>query len=84
MTLKVDASIIPEEALREVEETGSPVPVERDGRIVALLVSPCLLKILDEFEDRLDVEAYDKAKRESAESGEDAIPYEEVRKELGL
>jgi PHD/YefM family antitoxin component YafN of YafNO toxin-antitoxin module len=88
MTVKVDGSNIMADALREVEEHDAQVVVERDGRPVAVLVSPRFLKVFnelaEELENRLDIEAYHEAKQENAETGEKPIPYEEFRKELGL
>jgi prevent-host-death family protein len=88
MTVKVDGANVLADALREVEEHDAQVVVERDGRPVAVLVSSRFLKVFrelaEELENRLDLEAYYEAKREIAERGEDPIPYEEFRKELGL
>ncbi len=88
MTVTVDSAHALEDAVREVEEHGQQVIVERDGEPVAVLVSPGFLKVFREFaeelEDRLDLEAYYEAKRDAAELGEKPIPYETFRKELGL
>jgi|APIni6443716594_1056825.scaffolds.fasta_scaffold160748_2 PHD/YefM family antitoxin component YafN of YafNO toxin-antitoxin module len=88
MTVKVDGTDIMAEALREVEENDAQVVVERDGRPIAVLVSSRFLKVFndlsEELENRMDLEAYRRAKRESAEHGEKPIPYEEFRKELDL
>jgi PHD/YefM family antitoxin component YafN of YafNO toxin-antitoxin module len=88
MTVKVDGASVLADALREVEEHDAQVVVERDGRPVAVLVSSRFLKVFrelaEELENRLDLEAYHEAKREIAERGEDPIPLEEFRKELGV
>ena len=88
MTVKVEGTGVLADALREVEEHDAQVVVERDGRPVAVLVSSRFLKVFrelaEELENRLDLEAYYEAKREIAERGEDPIPLEEFRKELGV
>jgi len=88
MTVKVEGTGVLADALREVEEHDAQVVVERDGRPVAVLVSSRFLKVFrelaEELENRLDLEAYHEAKREIAERGEDPIPLEEFRKELGV
>lgn len=80
MTVSIDLKGIPDEALR-VLETGSPVVVEQDGTPVALLVSPRYMKVfqelVDELEERLDVEAYLEARREIDEQGSDPVTLEE-------
>ena len=61
------------------------IVLERRGKDVAVLVSVDDLKLfeklLEELEDRLDVEEAERRLRE--EEGA-AIPYEQVRRELGL
>jgi len=61
------------------------IVLERRGKDVAALVSvedlKLLEKLLDELEDRLDVE---EVRRREAEEGDQAIPYEQVRRELGF
>lgn len=88
MTVKVEDANILADALREVEEHDAQVVLERDGRPVAVLVSSRFLKVFselaEELENRLDLEAYYEAKREIAERGENAISFEDFRKELGL
>ena len=61
------------------------IVLERRGKDVAALVSvedlKLLERLLDELEDRLDVE---EVRRREAEEGDQAIPYEQVRRELGF
>ena len=52
----------------------------RRGKALAAIVPAEDLQLLEEWEDRLDLEAARKALAES----EERIPYERVRKELGL
>jgi PHD/YefM family antitoxin component YafN of YafNO toxin-antitoxin module len=57
------------------------VVVHRRGKAVAALIPLEDLALLEELEDRLDVE---EAERRLADPNEVPIPYEQVRKELGL
>lgn len=86
MTVNVNLTGIPEDILRAVQDHDAQVVLERDGAPVAVLVSPRFLEVFrelaEELEDRLDLLAYRQSKREFAESGEEAIPYEEFRKTL--
>jgi PHD/YefM family antitoxin component YafN of YafNO toxin-antitoxin module len=59
---------------------GERVALQRRGKTLAAIVPAEDLKLLEALEDRLDVEAARKALAESDER----IPYEKVRKELGL
>ena len=43
-----------------------------------------LERLMEEAEDRLDVELYRQAKREMEESGEQPIPWEQAKRELGV
>lgn len=66
-----------------VQEDG-PIVLEFDGKPIAALISIQDLRILEqrieELEDRIDLAEMAKVKAES----EGTVPYEEVRKELGL
>jgi PHD/YefM family antitoxin component YafN of YafNO toxin-antitoxin module len=57
------------------------VVVRRRGKAVAALVPLEDLALLEELEDRADVQ---EAKRRLADPNGKAIPYEQVRQELGL
>ena len=57
------------------------VVVHRRGKAVAALIPLEDLALLEELEDRLDVE---EAERRLADPNEAPIPYEQVQKELGL
>ena len=57
------------------------VVVHRRGKAVAALVPLEDLALLEELEDRADVQ---EAERRLADPNDKAIPYEQVRQELGL
>ena len=57
------------------------VVVHRRGKAVAALIPLEDLALLEELEDRLDIE---EAERRLADPNEVPIPYEQVQKELGL
>lgn len=71
------------EVLDAVEKTGEPVAFERDGREVAVVISPedfsLLQRLREAEEDRLDVEAARDAMKEPG-----AIPWETLKADLGL
>lgn len=68
------------EALHRVNEQGERFVLEEDGAPVGALVSIEDLRALEELEDRLD----EQAAREALAESDERIPYEQVRKELGL
>ena len=67
------------DALNRVAYKGERIVLERHGRDVAALVSLEDLALLNELEDRIDVET---ARAALAEPG--SVPWEEVKKRLGL
>jgi prevent-host-death family protein len=71
------------EALGQVTD-GNPVLLALNGTPVAAVISVKDLRLLEnhirELEDRIDNEAADHALMEPGES----IPYEEIRKEMGI
>ena len=70
--------------LNRVAYGGERIHIERRGKVVAVLVSPADLVLLEELEDRIDAQEAQRALREFEESGERAIPLEEVAEELGI
>ncbi len=56
------------------------IVITRRGKNVAAVVPAEDMNLLEELEDRMDIEAAEKALAESDE----LIPYEKVRRELGL
>jgi len=88
MTLHLDGPGELDDALRAVSENDAEVVIERDGKPIAVLVSPRYLSafriLSEELENRLDAHAYREAKEAYAASGESTISYDELRKSLGL
>jgi prevent-host-death family protein len=68
------------ETISRVAFKGERVLVRRSGKDVVAIVSLEDLAALEALEDRKDIEAADAALAES----KDRIPYEKVRRELGL
>ncbi|MBM4019358.1 MAG: type II toxin-antitoxin system Phd/YefM family antitoxin [Planctomycetes bacterium] len=68
------------ELINQAAYRGRRVALKRRGKTVAAIVPAEDLAALEALEDRLDIEA---AKEALAESDE-RIPFEKVRKELGL
>lgn len=69
------------DTLTRVEDKGERIVVHRKGKNVAALVPMEDLALLEELEDRLDVE---EAERRLADPNDTLIPYEQIRRELGL
>ncbi len=67
------------ETLNRVRSKGERVLVERRGTGVAALVPVEDLELLQELEDRIDLAAARKALKEAGR-----IPWEKVKKDLGL
>lgn len=58
-----------------------PVHIVRHGEPVAVLISPALYReMIEAMEELEDIEAFDEAKS----SGETPIPWDEVKRDLGL
>jgi PHD/YefM family antitoxin component YafN of YafNO toxin-antitoxin module len=68
-------------SLTRVVTKGERVVVHHRGKAVAALISLEDLALLEELEDRLDVE---EAERRLADPSDKSIPYEQVCQELGL
>ena len=60
---------------------GQRIVLKKGRRAVAAVVSMEDLRLLEKLEDQMDVEI---ARKRLADSSEVPIPYERVRKELGL
>ena len=73
------------DAIEHVED-GDPVLLEHDGKPLAAIISVTDLRLLEayieELEDRIDREEAAKALVEIAREG--TVPYDVVRRELGL
>jgi len=70
-----------QEAVSRVTKKRERIVLQRRGKDVAALVPLEDLALLEELEDRLDVE---EAQRRLANPNDKTIPYEQVRRELGL
>lgn len=68
------------EAINRVAYTKERVLIERQGKRLVALVPIEDFDLLEELEDRLDVQAADEAIREGGER----VPWEQVRREAGL
>lgn len=68
------------EMINQVAYGGERIVLDRHGKPIAAIIPIDDLTFLEEIENRLDIDA---AKRALAESDE-RIPYDRVRKELGL
>lgn len=68
------------EVLNEVSVRGERIVLERHGKAVAAVISADDLELLEALEDRFDVEA---AREALAEAGE-SVPWEKIKKRLGL
>jgi antitoxin Phd len=66
--------------LERVTRKGERIVLQRGGKDIAAIVSVEDLELLEELEDRRDVEDARAALREPGPN----IPYEQVRRELGL
>lgn len=68
------------EAINRVAYNGERILVRRSGKDVVAIVPIDDLATLESLEDQRDIEAADAALAES----DNRIPYEQVRRELGL
>ena len=64
----------------KVRHTGERVPLSKNGRPVAVLVSLDDLKALETLEDAEDVRAYDEAKAE--DDGGETVSLDELKAQL--
>jgi len=70
--------------LDRVAEKGERIVLHRRGKNVAALIPVEDLALLEELEDRLDVEDFRAAKEEWEREGRKTIPWEKVKVDLGL
>ncbi len=56
----------------------------RRGKALAVVVPMEDLELIEEIEDRIDIEAAEAAEAKAAAKGEEHIPWEKAKKELGL
>lgn len=69
------------ESVNRVSYRGERIVIQKHGRPVAALVSVGDLALIRELEDRIDLEA---ARKALAEANGKLIPWETVKRELGL
>ncbi|MBE0574941.1 MAG: type II toxin-antitoxin system Phd/YefM family antitoxin [Desulfuromonadales bacterium] len=69
------------EVVDRVRYTHEHVILTKRGKEVGAIVSIEDLKLLEVFEDQLDI---DMARKALAEAGEERIPYQRLREKLGL
>jgi len=67
------------DALNRVAYKGERIVLRRRGKDIAVLVPVEDLKLLEEIEDRIDVEEAKKALRDKG-----GLPWTKLKKELGL
>ncbi|MBI2372311.1 MAG: type II toxin-antitoxin system Phd/YefM family antitoxin [Deltaproteobacteria bacterium] len=70
--------------LNRVAYRGERIVLHRRGKDVAALIPVEDLALLEELEDRLDVEEGEKALAEAEAKGEKPVPWEQAKKDLGL
>jgi prevent-host-death family protein len=73
-----------DEILERVTSDGERVILRRRGKKVAAVVPIEDLKLLEELEDRQDVELAQAALEEMKRTGEKPIPWSKVKAKLGL
>ncbi|MGH7966643.1 MAG: type II toxin-antitoxin system prevent-host-death family antitoxin [Candidatus Binatia bacterium] len=72
------------DTLDRVSEKGERIVLHRHGKNVAVLIPLEDLALLEEIEDRLDVEDFRAAKEEWERDGRKTIPLEDVVRDLGI
>lgn len=70
------------ETINQVAYKEERIILQRQGKDVAALVPLSDLKILEKLDDYLDMKDADEAMEEARQKG--TIPWEQVKKELGL
>jgi hypothetical protein len=75
---------IPPDVFNRVAYRGERVRVERRGAPPVAIIPIEDLKLLEFLEDRLDIEASEKALADMKAKGEDSTDWEEVKARLGL
>ena len=72
------------ETLNQVAYKGKRILLHRRGKDVAALVPVEDLALIEKIEDRIDLEEAEKILADLEEKGEKPIPWEQVKKNLGL
>jgi PHD/YefM family antitoxin component YafN of YafNO toxin-antitoxin module len=82
--LNASQARIPTKAFNNVVYRGERIRIQRRGGESVVLVSEADLQLLEALENHLDAEAARRTLAEMEEKGETPIPWEIVKKKLGL
>ena len=83
-TLKASETRIPPDTFSRVAYQGERVRIERRGGKPVYLVSEEDLALLEELEDRYWAEEGKQALKQFEKSGEESVPWQQVKADLGL
>jgi len=83
-TLAASKTRIPPDALNRVAYGGERIRVERRGAPAVAIISLQDLELLEYLEDRLDIEAAEKAIADMKAKGEQPVDWQDVKARLGL
>ena len=83
-TLNASQARIPPKAFNKVAYKGERIKIKRRGGETIVLVSEEDLALLETMEDQFDNQEADRILAEMEAKGEKPIPWETVKKELGL
>ena len=83
-TLKASETRIPTEIFKRVVYRGEAIRVEHRSAGTLMLISEDEYRAFREWEEKMDVKAYRKAKKEFLQNGEKAILWDDAKKQLGL
>ena len=72
------------DTLTRVADTGERIVLQSQGKDVAALIPVEDLALLEELEDRLDLEDFRAAKEEWEREGKKTVPWEKIKADLGL
>ena len=72
-----------QDALARVSQGKERIVLQSEGKDVAVLVPLDDLPLIEELEDRLDIEAAEAAEAEAEARGEAPVPWEDACKQLG-
>lgn len=83
-TLNASQARIPTKAFNNVVYKGERIRIKRRSGETVVLISEEDLALLEAMEDQLDIQEAKKRLAESEAKGEKSIPWETIKKELGL
>ena len=84
VNLKASQTRIPPDAFNRVVYNQERVAIQRRGGEMVYLVSKEDFAILSRLEDRLDIEEADETLKDMKRRGNKPIPWETLKKKLGL